>query len=343
MEANLLRTTLEFKHLRTLVAIAEAGSISKAAKALYIAQPALSNQLQQLELILCVELFVRTSKGVQLTEAGERFLIHARSILKYASHAISELQTDPEEISGSFTIGCANSLADSVGSVIMKSLKHRYPNIVPSLQAFGGIAQQESVMAAADFCITYSNISIRDAAGEVVYTTENKRLGTALVEKVGSERFLICRPASHDVSPGLQHSVIQQELSLDILERMPICLFHKDQPATKVIDWLAEKHGLNVTYYGFANSTQTILDLVVSEQCITLLPSSVTELSATRPNLSLHPLRDIQIERDIVLCQSDNLKMSDTTRLVKDLVKKVLESALPNLLDISPPFKDIMQ
>lgn len=329
MELKYLRTGIEFRHLRTVVAVAEAGSITKAAKLLFIAQPALSTQLQQLENNLGTDLFVRTPKGMQLTEAGEQFLVHAKSILKYFAHAVAELKSNSKHLSGSFTIGCANSLANSIGANLMMSLKHRFPKLIPSIQALGGTALQHSVVAAElDFYINSSAIELRNAEGVVVHSAENLSLGSSLVEQVAIERFFICLPSDNESSSGTQNHLTRQELPVEILETAPLCLFSEEHGISKIIDWLAVKHDLNITHYGYTNNTEIMIDLVLSGKCIVVLPSSFAELFTRRPNLRLHPLKGYSLQRDIVLCYSNDLEVSETTRLVKELVVEVLRSAL---------------
>jgi DNA-binding transcriptional LysR family regulator len=72
------------------VAVAEELHFTRAAERLYIAQPALSEQIRRLESDLGVELLRRTTRKVQLTPAGEEFLVRARRILAEADEAVSE-------------------------------------------------------------------------------------------------------------------------------------------------------------------------------------------------------------------------------------------------------------
>jgi DNA-binding transcriptional LysR family regulator len=70
--------SVSIKQLREFVAVAEARSITRAAHALYVAQPALSLQVKRLESELGVQLFVRLPRGVELTEEGAELLELAR-------------------------------------------------------------------------------------------------------------------------------------------------------------------------------------------------------------------------------------------------------------------------
>lgn len=66
--------------LRYVIAIADTGSMNEAAKKLFIAQPSLSQSLKELEKEIGIEIFLRTNRGVVLTEAGEEFLGYARQV-----------------------------------------------------------------------------------------------------------------------------------------------------------------------------------------------------------------------------------------------------------------------
>lgn len=71
---------MDLRQLKYFIAIAQSGSMASAAQSLGVAQPSLSQQMKQLEAELSVELLVRSARGVQLTEAGQVLLRHARSI-----------------------------------------------------------------------------------------------------------------------------------------------------------------------------------------------------------------------------------------------------------------------
>ncbi len=76
---------MTLQQLKYVVAIAEKGSISKAAESLFITQPSLTNQIHELENEYNIKIFNRTNKGVILTSDGEVFLGYARQILEQAN------------------------------------------------------------------------------------------------------------------------------------------------------------------------------------------------------------------------------------------------------------------
>src|SRR5690348_2951631 len=79
---------IEFRQLEYFVAVAEELHFGRAASRVHVTQPALSEQIRQLEETLDVQLFVRTTRSVRLTAAGRLFLKHARMILAQTNSAI---------------------------------------------------------------------------------------------------------------------------------------------------------------------------------------------------------------------------------------------------------------
>src|SRR3979411_214749 len=78
---------MEFRHLCYFVAVAEAGSLTVAARRLHTSQPSLSRQIRDLEDELGAQLLTRRPRGIELTPAGRAFLNHARLVLSQVEAA----------------------------------------------------------------------------------------------------------------------------------------------------------------------------------------------------------------------------------------------------------------
>src|ERR1700746_909640 len=81
---------VELRHLRYFVAVADAGTFTRAAERLFIAQPTLSQQIRRLEQIVGAPLRHRRRGGVALTSAGTVLLQAARDVLSAADHAVGQ-------------------------------------------------------------------------------------------------------------------------------------------------------------------------------------------------------------------------------------------------------------
>ena len=76
---------MTLQQLRYVVAVAESGNITEAARRLFISQPSLTNAIRELEKEMQITIFNRTNKGVSISNEGEIFLSYARQILEQTS------------------------------------------------------------------------------------------------------------------------------------------------------------------------------------------------------------------------------------------------------------------
>jgi LysR family pca operon transcriptional activator len=118
---------LKMRHLRTLVAIAEHGSLVRAAKALSISQPAVTKTLAELEDIAGHRLFERTARGVSLTGAGRTLVRHTGSGLRAIHDGLSSLSANAEGEAPVIVIGTL----PNVGASILAPALVRFATLMP--------------------------------------------------------------------------------------------------------------------------------------------------------------------------------------------------------------------
>src|SRR5450432_1740514 len=96
---------IEIRHLRYFLAVAEAGSFSRAANRLNVSQPNVSQQMRDLEAAMRVSLFQRRGRRILLTSTGLIFQEHARAILRQLGTALEEISTEPGQMRGALHLG----------------------------------------------------------------------------------------------------------------------------------------------------------------------------------------------------------------------------------------------
>ncbi|THF62800.1 LysR family transcriptional regulator [Pseudothauera nasutitermitis] len=139
---------MELRHLRYFVAVAETLSFTRAAERLHIAQPPLSMQIRDLEEELGARLFERGRRKVALTEAGARFLEHARAILARAAHAADEARRAAAGELGELRIGITSSLPyTEMLPDLLASFRRRYPQVRLQLRELFTTAQFQALAA----------------------------------------------------------------------------------------------------------------------------------------------------------------------------------------------------
>ncbi|MEA2270761.1 MAG: hypothetical protein QOD55_293 [Solirubrobacteraceae bacterium] len=124
-----MSANLELRHLRAFVAVAEELHFTRAAQRLHLAQQALSAQIRQLEDELGTQLFERTTRRVELTDAGRMLLAHAVRILAGVSSAWEETARAGTGELGRLSVSYTPTVADEALPVIVDELHHRYPAV----------------------------------------------------------------------------------------------------------------------------------------------------------------------------------------------------------------------
>ena len=120
---------------RIFYAVASAGNISRAAKELYISQPAISKSISKLEDSLNTTLFTRNSRGVQLTEEGQVLFQHTKAAFEQLSAGEQELKRIRQFHLGHIRIGVSNTLCRFILVDYLKGFIEKYPHIKITIES----------------------------------------------------------------------------------------------------------------------------------------------------------------------------------------------------------------
>lgn len=120
---------MDLRHLRYFVAVAEERHFSRAAERLHMAQPPLSQAIRQLEQELGVQLLRRTTRRVEVTDAGAAYLLRARAILAEVSDAGHLARRVASGSVGHLTVGCVGSATYSLLPTLSRRLAEELPGI----------------------------------------------------------------------------------------------------------------------------------------------------------------------------------------------------------------------
>lgn len=120
---------MEIRELKYFLAVAREESISKAAKVLFVTQPNLSRQMQNLESEISAKLFIRGNRRVTLTETGRLLKKRAEEIVDLYNKTQAEIKMPQDEIEGDITIGSGESYALSSVIKVVKNMQDEYPKV----------------------------------------------------------------------------------------------------------------------------------------------------------------------------------------------------------------------
>lgn len=120
---------MELRHLRTFLAIAEAGSITGAARRLHIAQPAVTRQLRQLEASVGNDLFDRSPHGVTPTTVGALLELKARRLVAQADALVDDLRHDRTTVGGTLRVAVVEEGIGPLTPVVLAAYRAAHPNV----------------------------------------------------------------------------------------------------------------------------------------------------------------------------------------------------------------------
>lgn len=168
----------DIRHMRCFVAVAEDLNFRQAAERLNLAQPALSRTIRQLEETLKVRLFERTSRRVELTEAGEVFLKGCQRILAEVEKLAGDTQRAHGGDRGHLTIGHTGFAINGVLPTVMQEFRARFPEITVQLMPMVTGLQLEALRRG-DIEIGFMTGPISEPGCEQL-TVQNERLVAVL-------------------------------------------------------------------------------------------------------------------------------------------------------------------
>ena len=120
---------MSLRQIRHFIAVAETGSISAAAQAVFISQSTLTLAVQKLEQEIGVTLFNRHAKGMTLTHQGHQFLRQAHLILATVDNAKRSLQQSTDQVDGQLIIGVTSLVAGYYLADLLTRFQRAFPNV----------------------------------------------------------------------------------------------------------------------------------------------------------------------------------------------------------------------
>lgn len=171
---------MTFKQLRYLIAIAEAGSFSAAARRAFIAQPALSRQIGLLESELEIQLLERQHDGVALTDAGRRLYEVARSVVQKLDSVKDELASTRGDPKGHVAISIPATASALLLPQIIARAAEKFPSI--NLTVWDGLTReggQAIELGKVDFGVVPNAEELEHVAAEPVFTEDLYWVGQA--------------------------------------------------------------------------------------------------------------------------------------------------------------------
>lgn len=308
---------MDTRKLAYFVKIVDSGSITKAAAALHVAQPALSQQVSALETDLKQRLLIRSKQGVEPTAAGHTLYRHAQTILRLVEQARNDVAASGAAPSGRVSIAIAPySMASSLTPRIISEVARRYPDIVLHVtEIYGGVLSEAIKNGRLDMALIYEPGPIRG----VQFTT---LIVEDLYLIVNSRREL---PVSADA----------ESITLEEVSTLGLFLPEQIHTLRQVVQSGIENKGLKLKLVGEVESVPSLTRLLRTDLGATILPKSAADALFHEEDFRVLRIVEPALQCKIALCTPDHEPLSEAGSAVllvlKEMLQEMLRSKYPPL------------
>jgi LysR family nitrogen assimilation transcriptional regulator len=292
---------METRRLKAFIRMVDTGSLTRAADALGIAQPALSQQVAALEADFGAQLLLRSRQGVVPTPAGRSLYRHAQIILKQLDQAHVEVGRASHEVSGLVRIGLPLTAAAMLSVPLLRAAYHRFPNITLDLADGlpGNLLNEFAVNGRVDIGLLPGNVA---ATGINVQPLLTERL--ALV-------------ASAETALGATDGPIR----LGELEGQPLILPNVGNRVRQAVDAGFAAIGLMPNVVAEMNSVYSLCAAAAANVGSAIVPYAGARSSGQR--LTVRLVIEPEIERPLYLATSNAAPMSAAAQVIHALIIEI--------------------
>src|SRR6202171_5386228 len=249
---------MELRHLRYFVAVAEAGSLTVAARKLHTSQPSLSRQIRDLVDEVCAQLLTRRARGIELTAAGRAFLEHARVALAQVAAAAEAARRVAHPAKPCFTMGFLTGHELTWMPEALQILRDELPNI--------------DVMISSQYSPQLANALLKGTV-DAAFLRRERGVPELAYRVLVKEPLVVVLPSDHRLAA--LKAISPQDL---VGERFVIV--SQTAPVLRVvIDDYLKRSGVNITPDHEADHLSMGMSLIASTGGVGLLPALRTKLS----------------------------------------------------------------
>ncbi len=297
---------MNFKTLKSFVTAVDTMSLSAAANALHIAQPALSQQIASLERHFNQRLLIRSNAGVTPTDAGRELYRHALLILTQLDQAEQDVARKANAIAGTVSVGLATySTTSTLSTSLLKAVRREFPNVNLFINDNFGLVLSEMVMTGRmDMAIIYAPAQMKGV-----------RLQPVLIE----ELFFIAPPGTA-LPPGCEEAI-----PLGMLQAFDLLLPGRTHFLRRLIDNAFAQARVTPRVTAEIESAATLREAIEAGLGATILPWAVAGTFAGDEQPVVRRIVEPTLQTTVSLCVSDHLPMTDSGAAVRTILDALVQ------------------
>ena len=303
---------IDVRALRCFLAVCAAQSMTRAAEAMHMAQPAISMQIKNLEAELGVVLFERDQRGTRLTPAGRRFERRTQALLQSLQLAVDEVRGLDARPAGPVTLGLPQSMSRLLTVPLVAESLRRWPEVTLQVaELSSGFVPQLLARGDIDIGITFER-------------HDNPALS---YEHIAQEQLVLVGPAG--ALPAAQHGVLSAVPMAD-LQRYPLVMPGREHGLRILIDRIAHAHHVRLEPVAEVNAIHQILDVVASGVAYGVLSFAAVIQAHQQGQVSAARIDSPPLSRPIYLAglvqDAPTVAVSSLRNLIKQTTRRLIAS-----------------
>ncbi|CAB3633399.1 HTH-type transcriptional regulator HdfR [Achromobacter mucicolens] len=307
--------SMSIRAMQCFVAVVSTGSISRAAAALHVAQPALSLLIRNLEEDLGVVLLHRSARGVTPTAAGSRLLAHAREILGRIDAARADVREDINAPRGTVSLAMSMSMAKLLTVPLLRFSLAQWPGVyLKIIESSTGYIPGFVSSGHADLGLTFSDEASVDLRFQ------------HLIEE---ELVVVSPPAAKPSKRAASDLAGLPSITLRALSALPLVLPGNPHSLRRLLDQYQQREQVQFRIIAEANAIPQLIELAQAGVASTILSYEAVRQEAARGLVVLRRIARPRLTRPVFLCRSDVLPLSMAAAAVADRVARIITSAGP--------------
>ncbi|TPM26832.1 LysR family transcriptional regulator [Mesorhizobium sp. B2-3-4] len=298
---------ITIKQIQSFLSVAESGNFSAASSRVGLAQSAISQAVKDLEDELAVRLFDRTTRRVELTDAGREFRNSASKIMEELQLAVRSVHDLAERRRGKIRVAAPPLLAAAVLPHAIAEFQSRYPGITVELADVGTEMIVESVRSGKADC----------------------GLGTFPPAEAGIERIILVRDTLMLFCSGKSTLASSETTSWTDLQHHPIITLTRDSGIRLLVEVGFEMAQLPLKPAYEVSQITTAIALVEAGLGVSVLPSYALTAVGTRGGAVGKTLVEPSISRDVVMIHATGRSISPATSAFAAVVRRYAQKLSP--------------
>lgn len=301
---------MELKELRNFMRVARAGSVSRAAEELRLAQPALSRQISKLERELGVSLFARHGRGVRLSTAGSLLLERAEAIVQLVHQTRAEIREDRSLGGGSVILG----VPPAAGRLLIPPFVERFQKAWPKT----ALHMREGVTSSLQEWLLEKRI-------DIAILHNPPHLEALEISPILTERMQVVGPPHHGHG-GKRHTTFR----IRDLAELPLILPSLAHNNRRLVEQAALEHGIRLRIKTEVDSVSFAKAMVEQGLGYTILTYAAVQDELARKRLTAYPIVRPALSTQVTIVTPREQQLPKAVQYARDMLQDVCRTLVRN-------------